>query len=227
MAEKGPVGCASLVSILRLAEDTEASLLIIAGDMFDSPRISDELVRSALSVLRTSPLPVVILPGNHDCLVPGSVYLRHRMSDLVPNVKVIMDAEGESVRFPDLNLCLWGRPHMDYSDFSPLAGIPERGEERWQVAIAHGLFAGEGAAANRGWKITDREIEGCLRDYVALGHLETFSRVGQNGVAAYYSGSPGWTGAVAMIEFSDEEGPSVSQTSLPLLWPSETSTTWF
>ena len=40
------------------------------------------------------------------------------------NVHVMTDAAGEHVELADLDIALWGRPHPDYGDLRPLAGIP-------------------------------------------------------------------------------------------------------
>ena len=74
-----------------------------------------------------------MLPGNHDCLVPHSIW---RRVEVPANVTVIMSDEGEHVDLPDLDAELWGRPHPDFDDLRPLAGIPPRGERTWQLAMA-------------------------------------------------------------------------------------------
>src|SRR5262250_2773504 len=55
----------------------QVDLVLIAGDLFDHNRASDEtiaFVRRELDRLRQ---PVVILPGNHDCLATNAIYDRH------------------------------------------------------------------------------------------------------------------------------------------------------
>ena len=209
--------CYGLAPIIRVAVDVRADLLLVAGDMFDSPRVPDDLVRPVVRHLQSLPCPVVVLPGNHDCLVPDSVYLRNDLFEMAPNVHVMLNPAGETVSFPDLDLSVWGRPHVNYADFSPLGDIPPRGTEKWQLAMAHGFFVESGSHLNRGWKITDAELFASRRDYVALGHIEQFSRVGNNGAPAYYSGSPGRTHSVLMVELDDVYGVRVTQVGFPAL----------
>ncbi|MBI2957501.1 MAG: metallophosphoesterase [Chloroflexi bacterium] len=206
--------CSTLDKVLRAGARVHADLLIIAGDLFDSSRVPDVLVQSVVSSFRSSPLPVVILPGNHDCLVPESVYSRHCLPELAPNVTVIADPDGEVVHFASLDLSLWGKPHTSYADFNPLQGMPQRGSQKWQIGIAHGYYVDAEAQSNRGWQITDADICASNRDYIALGHLEVFNKVGTNGVQAYYSGSPRIMKAVALVELDTETGLRVSK--LPL-----------
>ena len=69
-------------------------------------------------------VPVVVLPGNHDCLVPGTIWGR---VELPANVHVLTDADGEQVDLDELDLRIWGRPHPDYLDMRPLADLPAAG----------------------------------------------------------------------------------------------------
>lgn len=204
----------SLEAVLLAGRRLNIDLLVVAGDLFDSPRVSEEELRIVASMLRASGLSTIILPGNHDCLVSESAYIKHFIPEMAPNVKIIGAPDGESVPFPQLDLAVWGRPHIDYSDFSPMASIPGRGPEKWQIAVAHGLYVQEGVHDGRGWKITEADIVASERDYVALGHLEMFNRVGKSNTSTYYSGSPNQTGAAVLVEFGGEERVSVSQVPL-------------
>ena len=53
-----------------------AELLAIAGDLFDHNRVPRVPASRLLAELAEPGMPVVVLPGNHDPLTPGSVY-RH------------------------------------------------------------------------------------------------------------------------------------------------------
>ena len=46
----------------------EVDMLLIAGDLFDHNRVPDETIAFVQEQLRRLQRPVVILPGNHDCL---------------------------------------------------------------------------------------------------------------------------------------------------------------
>ena len=104
---------------------------------------------------------------------------------------------------------------MDYDDFSPMGGVPPRGNEKWQVAVAHGYYLGPGERKGPSWEIRDADLEKAGRDYVALGHLEVFSRVGSNGAIAFYSGAPQRAGTAALVELDVFRGVSVDQVALP------------
>lgn len=204
-----------LARVCSLAVRARVQLLVIAGDMFDSSRVPDEAVAQAARQLQETSVPTVILPGNHDCLVAGSPYLRPGMFQSARNISVIRDPYGQTLHFPELDLAIWGRPHMDYDDFSPLEGVPPRGKERWQVAVAHGHYLRPGDGKGPSWEISDADLERAGRDYIALGHLETFSLVGNNGAIAFYSGSPQRAGTAALVELDAGNGVRVDQVALP------------
>ncbi len=65
-----------LRQVLSAARAEGADALLLAGDIFDHNRVKLEFIDSVGRVLNDAGLPVVILPGNHDCLAAGSVYRR-------------------------------------------------------------------------------------------------------------------------------------------------------
>ena len=53
---------------------TKASLLLVAGDLFDSPTPSSSDVSAVCQAIGKLELPVLVIPGNHDHGAPGSVW---------------------------------------------------------------------------------------------------------------------------------------------------------
>ncbi len=197
----------ALKPLVDLAVRTPASLIIIAGDLFDHNRVDEPVIEFAMRELLRAHVPVVILPGNHDCLVPDSIYRRASFSEGAPNVHIIMSPEGETLVFPELDVAIWGKPICDYGgDFRPLAGIPQRGKERWQIAVAHGHYVGTQQYDESSFQITDKDILESRRDYVALGHRPTFRCIHDGAVKAYYSGSR----TVAMVDLVNSVSIQVS-----------------
>ncbi|HXG41427.1 MAG TPA: hypothetical protein VNL95_01740, partial [Dehalococcoidia bacterium] len=117
---------------------------------------------------------------------------------------VVRSPEGETMRLPAADLALWGRPHVDYEDCRPLAGLPQRGPERWQVAMAHGHYVRDRHDLSRSYLIFPEDIAASRRDYVALGHWDLHTDVSAGGVVAAYSGSPARTGHVLVVELGDQ-----------------------
>jgi exonuclease SbcD len=208
--------CRDLEALLAAADRTGPDLVIIAGDLFDHHRIKDDLIVYVAESLKTIKTPVVILPGNHDCLSPESPYLRTRLWDNCPNIHLFQSPEGEMIHFHDLDIALWGKPITSYNeDIIPMAGIPGRnGSGFWHIAVAHGLYMSDERYLYRSYLITHDEIVNSGWDYVALGHMNLFNCICNTPVTAYYSGSPAVSGGVAIVDLCDEKGITVSQYTL-------------
>jgi len=203
-----------LERVLTAAAEVGAHVVVLAGDTFDNHRQPGELLERAGSVLRDYSRPIVILPGNHDPLTPDSVYRRSGLA-AIANVSILgLNVDG-SVTFSELDLEIWGRPHLDYADMAPLAG-PRPRTTRWQVATAHGHYVDE-RDPNRlmgSWLIHDDEIAATGADYLALGHWNRSMRVGNGRVIACYSGSPEYTGTVNVVRLMADGTVTVAKAPL-------------
>src|SRR5690606_14150779 len=63
--------------IVALAQEREVAFIIIAGDLFEDNAIGNDVAHQVIRILeQAQPIPVYILPGNHDLLGPASVYAR-------------------------------------------------------------------------------------------------------------------------------------------------------
>lgn len=211
----GGDGTAGLRRVLAAARRLGAGLTLLAGDVFEHNRLPETVLSCAREALEKAGMPVVILPGNHDPLTPGSAWERGRI-DGPANVRVIGMDGGDSVAFPELDLEIWGRAHRDYGDMAPLAAPPARAA-RWHVVTAHGHYCGPGeddAAHRPSWLISDSEIAATRADYVALGHWNRAVRVGGAAVPAWYSGSPDLAGTVNLVRLGADGAVSVARESL-------------
>lgn len=209
----GDKACKSLEKVVNFAIENDVDLVINAGDLFDHNRVGDDLVRFVVGQLRRLAVPTVILPGNHDCLVPGSAFERTELWKDCANVRIIRAGDGETLDLPEPGVSVWGKSINSYDDVRPLAGIPQPQKNGyWHVAVAHGYYIGAGAALFPSYHITEEEIAGSGWDYIALGHIITFGCVCSEPVACY-SGSPSLTGAAALVELTEETGVQVTRCS--------------
>ena len=189
-------------------------LVLIAGDLFDHNRVSDETVAFVHAELGRLHQPVVILPGNHDSLDTNAVYDRPDVTAGARHVHVIRRRDGEAIDFPELDVVVWGRAMEEHApDFSPLAHIPGRENRRWFLAMAHGFFYEARQRPERSSPIFADEIRDTGWDYVALGHHHVQADVSQGGVTAWYAGAPAieWAGgppagAVLRVDLAVEGG---------------------
>jgi DNA repair exonuclease SbcCD nuclease subunit len=206
---------ANLPKVLGAATEVKADIVLLAGDSFDNHRQPIDLLERAAQILRDYNKPVVILPGNHDPLTPDSVYRRGGLGE-VANVSILGLNVDKAVVFPDLELEIWGHPHFDYTDMSPLAN-PRPRTTRWQLAAAHGHYVDEARDPNRmigSWLIHREELLATGADYVALGHWNQCTPVGNGEVNAHYSGSPEYTGTVNVIRFKKDGTVEVGKAEL-------------
>jgi DNA repair exonuclease SbcCD nuclease subunit len=199
--------------IVDRALSDQVDLFLIAGDLFDHNRVSDEAVDFVRAELARLHRPVVILPGNHDALYANAIYDRHDLSAGASHVRVIRRLNGETIDLPELDAVVWGRAMEEHEPgFQPLAHIPGRDDRRWHLAMAHGFFYEARQRPDRSSPIFADEVRDTAWDYVALGHQHVQTNVGQGPVAAYYAGAPGdWSGGspagtVLRIDFSIEDG---------------------
>lgn len=211
----GDQGCADLEAVIKLASGTKPDLLIIAGDLFDSNRVKNDAIEYITSLLRRLSMPTVILPGNHDCLTPDSVYIRPGLWQ-DNNLHIFRAVQGEIFTLPDLYVALWGKPIATYEgNIHPMEGIhqPER-KDLWNIGIAHGYYVGSDTGSRRSLQITEQDIASSGQDYIALGHWALFDCVSDIPVKAYYCGSPSPTGIVAMVELDEKQGVQVNRLSI-------------
>ncbi|MDD5190772.1 MAG: metallophosphoesterase [Dehalococcoidales bacterium] len=211
-------GCRAFAAVIDLALKERADLLLIAGDFFDQNRIADNVLDFVKAQISRLHVPVVILPGNHDCLVEDTVYNKRHWLDC-PEVLIFRDNQGETLHLDNLNISVWGKPIDTYFDVRPLAGMPVPAVNgNWNIAAAHGLVVKQMPHYTRSYIITEEEIDGAKWDYIALGHTTIFEHVWSNPVT-YYSGSATEKGTLALVDFNEETGVKVTRceiTKIPL-----------
>ncbi|GIX48990.1 MAG: hypothetical protein KatS3mg131_3201 [Candidatus Tectimicrobiota bacterium] len=206
-----------LQAVVDTAIAEAVDLVLVAGDLFDHNRVADDTVAFVQEQLRRVQRPVVVLPGNHDCLVPNAIYDRYDFAATCPNVQVITAEEGQVCEIPGLPLVVWGRAMVEHAPwFHPLAALPARADRRWHVALAHGFFYPSRQTAERSSPIFAEEIRDSGWDYVALGHHHVLTEVSQGRVKAFYPGAPltPWReaspwGSVLLVELSPSRGVQV------------------
>lgn len=199
-------GTRGLRHVLETAAAAGADVMLLVGDVFEHNRLPEDILHRTADLLAAAPMEVVILPGNHDPLMEGSVWHRGPLAE-PGNVHVLGLTHDVSVTFPAFDLEVWGRAHRDYEDMHPLRR-PRRRSTRWQVATAHGHYekVPDRRTRNRpAWLFGDADIAATGADYVALGHWNRPLRVGDGTVPAWYSGSPELAGTVNLIGLSDRD----------------------
>ena len=198
-------------SVKRLGGDA----LLLAGDVFDNERVSDDVVEWFVEQMALVDAPVIVLPGNHDLAHETSVYRRAPFLEAPDNLCVICNPSGETLAFPDLSLELWGRAMLSHTPgFRPLDGMPMPSEGNWLVAMAHGHFHFENDRDQRSSPIYAEDVAASGCHYLALGHWDRHADVSRANTTAVYSGCPYGPigapeqGAVCVVDLDPESGVS-------------------
>lgn len=182
-----------LGAVIDTVRRARPCVCVLTGDIFDSNRVSTSIIDLAGNALRSVDIPVVILPGNHDCYDGSSVYRMAQFYALDDRVRVLGDPLGQLVSFPDLPAVLWGRPVVDHDpSFRPLEGLPSRMGDAWHIALGHGDVRGEVRRYTipSSSPIDPEEIERSDWDYIALGHWDAPTDVSRGVTTAWYCGAP-------------------------------------
>ena len=212
----GYYGLVGLQAVLAKAQAVAADVVLLAGDTFENHRVSQSVLRQTAALLADAPLPIVLLPGNHDSILPDCLFARGGL-DALPNLHVLGVTHAEAVLFPAHDLEICGRAHRGYDDMAPLDDARRR-TTRWQIVMAHGHYVPPDdwlAESHRSWRISDAALRATQADYVALGHWDRAAQVGDGSVPAYYSGAPHLAGTVNVIRLSARAGVTVTRATLP------------
>jgi len=204
----GPLRC-----VLAAAEDANAHIVLLTGDIFEHNRLPEALLKETAKILADASRDIVILPGNHDPAIDESAYHRGGITD-PDNVHVLGVTHKRAVLFPSYELEIWGHAHRHYEDMAPLRS-PRRRTTRWQIAAAHGHYEPSpdlSTSLRASWLISDDELAATGADYVALGHWNTPKRVGRRKeICAHYSGSPDLAGTVNLIRLKPDGSVAVKR----------------
>jgi DNA repair exonuclease SbcCD nuclease subunit len=192
-----------LDAVFRAAKSASADLVLLVGDTFESNRQTPEFIDCVAAMLADAPAPVVLLPGNHDPLVPDTLYRRIQAANIA-SLHILGLTHDEWVSFDDMDLEIWGRAHRDYNDMIPFEEVRSR-SRRWHIALGHGHYEpvpDRTIPARPSWLIGDAELSATAADYIALGHWNRRVRVGGDDVLAHYSGSPDLAKSVNVVRLT-------------------------
>jgi DNA repair exonuclease SbcCD nuclease subunit len=159
---------AAVARLVDLAHELAVDLVLVAGDVFDRQEIDEPVLEAAIDQLeRLAPIPVVLLPGNHDPLEVGGVWDRRAFSRAGAHVTIAREARELEV-LP--GLAIYPCPlRQRISTQDPTAWIPPRaeGDDRLRVGLAHGALDSLPKKGN--FPIALDRAEACGLDYLALG----------------------------------------------------------
>ena len=186
----------AVVRLGELASETGAEFIVVAGDVFEHNSLNTSTLLRSKEVLKNLPVPVYLLPGNHDPLVADSIFF----NSFADNVHVIADSEPIEVRS---GVEIVGAPYLSKRAnydlvrraLEPLEPLDRASGAVARIAVGHGQVesrAGEAEESDAD-TIDLTFVEDCLDrgviDYLALGDTHSTASLGRTG-KVWFSGSP-------------------------------------
>ena len=154
-----------------------ARLFIIAGDLFDSERLTKSVTERVLGIIEKNPaVDFLYLPGNHE----KSALLASGIS-LPQNLRIF----GEDWTYFDYGyVTVAGRSTIESGMFDRL----DLNYANTNILVLHGALSD---GKTTGEYIGLRDTENKHIDYIALGHYHSYGVAnGEDGCIAVYSGTP-------------------------------------
>lgn len=212
----------AVATLGRLAAEHGCAFVVVAGDVFETNRPDAATVARALTALERIGVPVFLLPGNHDCHDPGSVYRSRAFVDRCPDHVTVLD-DGRAHAVAD-GVELVGAPWTSKRPLADLVGtacgaLPADGTRR--VVVGHGAVDAVSGGFDAPGTIRLAGVEEALAEgrahYVALGDRHSCTRVGDSG-RVWYSGAPEPTdddeqdpGTALVVDLDDEGAVDVER----------------
>lgn len=167
-----------LFKIARLAEETGAKAIMLAGDIFDSDAVSQKSQEAFQKAFGSVGVPVFVAPGNHDPYTPSSIWARMALPE---NVRIFKTEAFERVELDGLRI--WGAGFEGIFASSLLEGFSALSEsDGFDVMVLHGDLCSGTSDYNA---VSRRQIADSGMDYVALGHIHSRTQIQTEGKTAF------------------------------------------
>ena len=180
----------------RLAKEHDAKFIVVAGDVFESNQLSRQTLERALDALGALPVPIFLLPGNHDPLDGASIFLTEEFQNAGDHIFVLHDMKPVAV--PNLLGvevvgAPWRTKHPSSDLCNDLMEILDRATSVTRIAVAHGQVDLLSPDLSRPTIIDLARVEQAIEDkkfhYLALGDRHSVTDIGTTG-RIWYSGAP-------------------------------------
>ncbi|GAB2587663.1 metallophosphoesterase family protein [Kribbella endophytica] len=178
-------GQARLDAVARIgevAERTGARFLVVTGDVFEHNQVERQTILRACEALKRIPVPVVLLPGNHDALEPGSLWTSAQWAAHKPDhVTVVVDESPYEV-VPGVEIV--GAPWRSRRPVSDPAAPGYAGlkpSKNRRILLAHGQLTSLSGGMSDVPTIDQAALEAAVEDgrlqYVGLGDRHSMTKV--------------------------------------------------
>lgn len=160
-------------------------LVLLAGDVFDSPTPFRETVEQLAEALGRMEAMVFIAPGNHDWYGPASPWAE----DIWPeNVCLFTRGAMSAVEIPDWNLTVHGAAFTGPEQAgSLLSGFAAPSDGRVHIGLLHGEFEPSEARYD---PIRREDLAASRLSYLALGHIHKSGAASAGTTLCVWPGCP-------------------------------------
>ena len=185
-----------IATLGNLAQEHDAEFIVVAGDVFESNQLSKQTLVRALDALGALPVPVFLLPGNHDPLDGASIYLTEEFQNAGDHIFVLRDMKPVAV--PHLHGvevvgAPWRTKHPSSDLCNDLVEALDPATSVTRIAVAHGQVDKLSPDLSRPDIIDLAGVEQAIEDkkfhYLALGDRHSVTDIGTTG-RIWYSGAP-------------------------------------
>ena len=204
----------ALEALLQAAVDRGAQMILVAGDVFDSPTPRAEAAARFFHILGALPVPVVVAPGNHDYYKAGGVW----DSPLCPQNLLVFKASALSAfDFPALGATVYGYAFLRESADAPDVGRATQLREGCvNLLLAHADLTSPLSAYA---PLSAAQLEQSGYHYAALGHIHKPTPVKKYGVttvaySGFFAGRGFDEAGAGQARFVEIEGKTVRESTL-------------
>jgi DNA repair exonuclease SbcCD nuclease subunit len=172
----------AVARIGEVARETGASFVVVTGDVFEHNQVERQTILRACEALKKIPVPVVLLPGNHDALEPGSLWTSSQWQAHAPeHVTVITDTTPREI-LPGVEIvgAPW-RSRRPLSDPAAPGYVDLEASANVRILLAHGQLTSLSGGMSEVPNIDQAALEAAVADgrlqYVGLGDRHSTTRV--------------------------------------------------
>ena len=180
----------------ELARDHDTHFIVVAGDVFESNQLSRQTVLRMIEALKTLPVPIFLLAGNHDPLDVSSIFSTPEFTAAGEHIIVIRDTQ--PIPVPGLGGvevvgAPWRTKHPSSDLCADLLTELEPDENITRIAVCHGqpdtLSPDKGRPEIIDLANAEKAIEDGRIHYLALGDRHSVTDVSSTG-RIWFSGAP-------------------------------------
>lgn len=185
----------SIRTLGDIAIKNNCEFIVVSGDVFESNFVDRKTILRAFEALKSVPVSVYILPGNHDPLDASSVYHSpHFLENKPKNIHVLINSipieisnKVEIVGVP------WTSKRPIEDLLSTVSSSIDPCIEKIRICVAHGIVDTLSPETDNPSAISLEIAENAINQekfhYIALGDRHSVTNVGKTN-SIWYSGSP-------------------------------------